>query len=238
MRKWTLIFVRFLIRNFQTFGYVSYFWIWFFCVYNILPLRFYPIFFLILRYNCRKIFIPWTTLFRAISSLFSLRKICTLCKKFVTIYKQKKFWLQIFSLFKLLSHHQIPPGRVYNTLHSLATWIEWTGEKVYNRLLERPAQMLGCKFFNRRPMPTFWTYFCFTISAISAQFSMFCLYRLTFSALANQIRPSLRRFCICCHTVALCVSSFHCLCHSRELTFDIAQRIHRINRAYFRWSHS
>ena len=170
--------------------------------------------------------------------LFSLRKICTLCKKFVAIYKQKKFWLQIFSLFKLLSHHQIPPGRVYNTLHSLATWIERTGEKVYNRLLERPAQMLGCKFFNRRPMPTFWTYFCFTISAISAQFSMFCLYRLTFSALANQIRPSLRRFCICCHTVALCVSSFHCLCHSRELTFDIAQRIHRINRAYFRWSHA
>ena len=98
MRKWTLIFVRFLIRNFQTFGYVSYFWIWFFCVYNILPLRFCPIFFLILRYNCRKIFIPWTTLFRAISSLFSLRKICTLCKKFVTISKKINFDYNFLSL--------------------------------------------------------------------------------------------------------------------------------------------
>ena len=43
----------------------------------------------------------------------------------------------------------LPHGRIYNLLECIADWTEWSGAQIYNKLIERPARMLGIRDIDR-----------------------------------------------------------------------------------------
>ena len=111
-------------------------------------------------------------------------------------------------------------GRIYYTLYCIANWVEWTGARIFNVLVNSSAQRLGIGDLNDEVI---FNLYYFLNGCASAMFIYCFLFAFTREAFLR-----LGRILNVLHIIS------HVLV-SKIFLAGIANFIRHINRKYFRW---